>query len=136
MILCDTGPLIAVFDRSDQYHAVCTQQLTIIPPNNFVTTWPCLTETMYFLGRAGGFGQQDRLFEFIARGALQLWVPTLTEQFRARELMKKYANLPMDLADASLVILAELTGDHTIFTLDQHFRVYLIKDQDPFTLVP
>jgi predicted nucleic acid-binding protein len=125
-----------LFDRSDQYHAVCTQQLTKLPPNDLLTTWPCLTEAMYFLGRAGGFSQQDRLFEFIARGALQLMKPTLTDHFRARELMRKYSSLPMDLADASLVILAELTGFHTIFSLDHYFRVYLIKDQDPFTIVP
>jgi predicted nucleic acid-binding protein len=136
VILSDAGPLIALFDRSDQYHTVCTQALTTLPPNGLLTTWPCLTEAMYFLGLAGGFGQQDRLFEFIARGALQLFQPFLTDQFRARELMRKYANVPMDLADASIVILAEQTGYHTVFTLDSDFQIYRIKDQDPFTIVP
>jgi predicted nucleic acid-binding protein len=128
--------MVAVFDRGDPYHAVCTQTLKTLPPNGLLTTWPCLTEAMHFLGRAGGFSQQDRLWEFIARGALQLFQPTLADERRARELMRKYANVPMALADASLVILAELTGFHTVFTVDNHFRIYRIHDQDPFTVVP
>jgi predicted nucleic acid-binding protein len=128
--------MVALFDRSDQYHVICTQRLPLLPPNSLLTTWPCLTEAMHFLGRAGGFSQQDRLFEFIARGALKLFRPTLADEHRARELMRKYANVPMDLADASLVILAEQTGFHTVFTMDQHFRIYLIHDQDPFNIVP
>jgi hypothetical protein len=136
VILSDSGPLIALFDRSDEYHTVCTQALTTLPPNGLLTTWPCLTEAMYFLGRAGGFAQQDRLFEMIARFALQVFQPTSKDEHRARELMRKYANVPMDLADASIVILAELTGCHTVFTLDSDFQIYRIKDQDPFTIVP
>lgn len=136
MILCDTGPLVAVFDRGDQYHVACTRQLAALPPKSLMTTWPCLTEAMYFLGRAGGIREQDRLWEFIARGSLKLFPPTLKDEYRCRDLMRKYANFPMDVADASMVVVAEWTGFHTVFTLDSHFRSYLINDIDYFTVVP
>jgi predicted nucleic acid-binding protein len=55
---------------------------------------------------------------------------------RIKQIMAKYHDSPMDFADASLVIAAETLNDRRIFTLDQHFRAYLIHDQFPFEIVP
>ena len=55
---------------------------------------------------------------------------------RMRHFMAKYRDAPMDYADASLVVLAESSGDHQIFTFDQHFYSYLIHDRTPFAVVP
>lgn len=52
------------------------------------------------------------------------------------ELMKKYSDLPMDLADASLIVAAESTGERTIFSFDGHFRIFLLQDGSTMDVVP
>jgi uncharacterized protein len=55
MILCDTGPLVALIDQDDAFHARCVAALSALPAEPLLTTWPCLVEAMYLLWRAGGF---------------------------------------------------------------------------------
>lgn len=101
-----------------------------------MTTWPCFTEAMYFLGDLKGWHGQEALWEFIERGALQVHTSTGPETRRMRVLMEKYRDTPMDLADASLVAIAESQGLHRIFTLDGDFRVYRINGTTAFEVVP
>lgn len=69
MTLCDTGPLIALIDRSDAGFDKCVLALpTLTPP--LITTWPCLTEAMYLLGTYGGYMAQDELWSFFDNNAL------------------------------------------------------------------
>jgi predicted nucleic acid-binding protein len=136
MILCDTGPLVAIIDRKDPDHADCNDALDLLAGELLLTTWPCLTEAMFLLYRAARHAAQDKLWDMVARGALFLRECADDEWPRMRVLMARYASLPMDLADASLVVAAERTGIHRIFTLDGDFRVYLINDKDPFDIVP
>jgi uncharacterized protein len=134
--LCDTGPLVALIDRDDRDHARCTTALSVLPPVPLLTTVPCLTEAMYLLGRGGGLPAQDELWAYVADGMVQVHHPTEGEWERMRVLMRQYHDLPMDFADASLVVAAEHLGRRRIFSLDSHFHVYRIHGKHAFEVVP
>lgn len=135
-ILADAGPLVALIDRGQgEVHRVCAAALKAVSVP-LVTTWPCFTEAMYFLGDLEGWKGQEALWRFIERGVLRVHIPTVSETRRMRILMEKYRDTPMDLADASLVAAAEGLELHRILTLDSDFRVYRINDRIAFELVP
>lgn len=125
MILADTGPLVAVFDRKDQDHATCVEQLrTITEP--LVTTVPVLTEAFHLLTPNGR--EARALMDFVSDRGLQVWNFDDLALTRAFELMQKYADTPMDLADASLVTAAEALALRKVFTLDRDdFATYRIR---------
>lgn len=91
---------------------------------------------MYLLGRRGGFAPQDQLWSYVDDGALSLDVPAPGEWERMWDLMEKYQDLPMDLADASLVTAAERLGTNRVFTTDRHFHAYRIEGRHAFEVVP
>lgn len=125
MILVDTGPLVALFDPRDAEHASCRIILqTVRDP--LVTTVPVLTEAFHMLGPAGrGAGN---LRSFVQRGGLSVWFMDATGVQRAFELMEQYADHPMDLADASLLVAAEVLPAYRIFTIDrQDFATYRVR---------
>lgn len=72
MTLTDTGPLVALIDRKDPNHIACMQASRRLPPGTLVTTWPCLTEAMYLLGKVGGHQYQGKLWELRTAGRLVL----------------------------------------------------------------
>ena len=134
--LVDAGPLVALIDYGQgEAHRTCVAALkTISGP--LVTTWPCFTEAMYFLGDLKGWNGQETLWQFLERGALDLHISTDSETNRMRVLMEKYGDTPMDLADASLVAIAESQGLHRILTLDNDFRIYKINGTIAFDVLP
>lgn len=91
---------------------------------------------MYLLHRAGGYPAQEVLWLLRAGGKLELRDPTGDELTRMPELMFTYNDLPMDLADASLVAAAEQLGTQTIFTIDKDFHIYQFADGTHVTVVP
>jgi hypothetical protein len=134
MILVDTGPLVAFFDASDNYHKICLDVLKGIN-EQLATTWPVLTEAFYLL--AFSWKAQDNLWEFISRGGLEILSLDAERQKRCRELMKKYRELPMDLADGSLVTIAEAEKIQTVFTLDHRdFSIYRLAGNKKVNLLP
>ena len=136
MTLIDTGPLVALLDKGQgEVHQKCVAaQKNLVGP--LLTTWPCFTEAMYFLQQLRGWEGQAALWDFVGRGALFLHAPSDEETARMRALMEKYQDTPMDLADASLVALAESHGLKRILTLDSDFYVYRINDSEPFEVLP
>ena len=136
MTLGDTGPMVALIDRDDPHHVRCVAMLATLPPSPILTTWPCLVEAMYLLGRAGGIAAQDELWGFLADGLIAIHQPAPDEWGRMRQLMNRYRDTPMDLADASLVSAAEAVGTRRVFSLDRHFHVYRINDRDAFEVLP
>ncbi|MEW6267219.1 MAG: PIN domain-containing protein [Thermodesulfobacteriota bacterium] len=134
MILIDTGPIVAFFDQDDGHHARCLKILKEIN-ESLVTTWPVITECFYLLNFS--WKVQDDLWTFLQRGGIEIF-PGSKEQFaRCRELMAQYHDLPMDLADATLVALAEVLDVSDIFTLDhKDFSIYRFKRRRRFTLIP
>jgi predicted nucleic acid-binding protein len=134
-MLTDAGPLIALIDADEPDHERCRAALeTIRLP--LLTTWPAFTEAMYLLARAGGARGQDALWRLALRGDLQIVAPSTRTVERTAALMKKYADRPMDLADASLVALAEERELTRIFSLDADFHIYRLKGRRGFEVVP
>ena len=133
-VLVDTGPLVALLDRSDPYHLSCQESLSSLD-DSLVTVWPVLTEAMYLL--RAYWQAQDALWEMIESGAVQIISLGIDDIPRMRELMRKYRDLPMDLADAGLVRVAERERLRRIFTLDRRdFQVYRPSRIGRFTILP
>ncbi len=135
MIIVDTGPLYALIDKGqEETHRKCLSTAKAAK-SRLITTWPCLTEAMYLLGDRCGWNGQQGLWRYLEKGLLVLHSPADNEWNRCHELMKQYNDTPMSLADASLVVLAEVTGLRRIFTLDSDFRVYRINGKDYFDII-
>jgi len=135
MILVDTGPLVALIDRGEAEHEQCVTALSsLMAP--MVTTWPVFTEAIYLLGSAGGWTAQEALWKLFEREDLQLIALDEPLSKRTRALMSKYRDTPMDLADASLVALAEALDVTRVFTLDSDFQIYRWKGKRRFEIVP
>lgn len=134
MIIIDTGPLVALFDRDDQYHALCKKSLGQIK-EPMITTWPVLTETMYLLNFSTV--AQDLCLEFIQSAGIAVQVGNSLAIQRIRQLMLQYSDLPIDFTDASIIALAEAEYITTIFTIDhKDFRIYSPKHAKRFHLIP
>jgi uncharacterized protein len=101
-----------------------------------LTTWPAFTEAMYLLGGAGGWRGQEALWRLLLRDDLVIADTSPESNRRASQLMARYAHRPMDLADATLVALAEERGITRIFTLDADFHIYRIKGRKRFEVTP
>jgi predicted nucleic acid-binding protein len=136
MILTDTGPLIALINKNDPNHQKCIQATTHLPAVKLVTTWPCFTEAMYLLFRAGRHPAQAQLWRWRAAERLVLHNATEDELDRMSILMERYNDRPMDLADASLVAAAEKIQMRRIFTLDSDFHVYRLVDGSAMECIP
>lgn len=135
MTLIDAGPLVALIDADESDHDVCRLVLaTVRLP--LLTTWPAFTEAMYLLARAGGWAGQEALWKLTLSGRLDIAELSRSTLERSARLMAKYADLPMDLADATLVALAEERGERRMFTLDSDFRIYRLHGRHLFDIIP
>jgi predicted nucleic acid-binding protein len=128
VILIDTGPLVALLDTDDSKHSICKAIVKRLPPQPFLTTWPCFAEAMYLLGDSGGFAHQFELWRLYAAKRLVLYEFTPAEMQRMAQLMRQYRDTPMDLADASLIVTAESRAIRRIFTIDSDFYIYRLAD--------
>jgi predicted nucleic acid-binding protein len=134
--LTDTGPLIALIDKADRDHSRCVTALDDLDAP-LISTWPVFTEACYLLGDRVGWEGQEALWRLVLRDDLQLVDLSAAMRGRSRDLMAQYRDLPMDLADASLVALAEAKRLRRVFTLDDDFRVYrLPPGRRAFDVVP
>ena len=130
MIIADTGFWLALANVRDRYHQHAKQALSEVS-EPLITTWPVLTETCQLLTRRLGSVAIER---FVAAGAYELFSLERAHLSRVEVLMKKYRDLPMDLADASLVILAEELGSGRILSTDaRDFRTHRWKNRKPFS---
>ncbi len=137
MILVDTGPFVALFDPADGQHVRCRATLKSLGDPLF-TTVPVLTETFHMLS-PGSLGSA-RLRDFIRKGGVSVWFMDQVAVERAFDLMDRYADHPMDLADASLVTAAESLGIRKVFTLDRgdfvSYRVLRGHRQEALEILP
>jgi uncharacterized protein len=132
MLIVDTGYLVALLDRKDGHHRTA-MQFVHTQSEGWITTWPVITETMYFLMERISVEGAILLLDDVKTGAIRVWdIPN--EQIEpAQRLMRRYKSLPMDLADVSLVLLAEHLGSGRILTTDQRdFSTYRWKSRHPF----
>lgn len=119
-VILDTGPLVAFMDKAERHHAWAVEQFKNLRPP-LLTCEPVLTECLFLLRRLPR--AQDTLLDLVARGVL---IPEFRLKDHAGALLdmhSKYRNIPMSLADACLVRMAEATG-LPICTLDSDFTVY------------
>lgn len=134
MILVDAGPLVALVDADDQYHAVCVSALKAIR-EPMGTVWPALTEAMHLLGDLPK--GQEALWEMLTREALQIVALDVADAPRMRDLMRKYSDLPMDVTDAALVRVAEREHLRKIFTVDKRdFTTYRLHGRTRWVIIP
>ena len=133
-LLLDTGALVSLLDRSQKCHGACIEVLDAWTAP-VVSTEAVLTEATHLLGRVRG-GRRACL-DFFLSGAAALVPSTQTSLRRSRALLEQYADLPMDFADATLVVLAEDLGTNLVFTTDRRdFSVYRIGNRRRFRILP
>lgn len=135
MTLIDAGPLVALIDADEDDHLLCRAVLGQIELP-LVTTWPAFTEAMYLLERAGGSVGREALWRLVLTDRLDVLDLSRSTVERSAQLMAKYADLPMDLADATLVAAAEERSARRIFTLDSDFQIYRLHGRERFDVVP
>jgi len=133
-ILLDTGPFVALLDRSERNHGRCVEFFREFE-GRVVTTEPVLTETIYLLGPS--IKAQRMCIDFILNGGAVLVPQSAGSLSRCIALMEKYGNIPMDFADATLVALAEEADIDEVFTLDKRgFNAYRIRGTRNFKIRP
>jgi len=120
-VLLDTGPLVGYLNREDQHHEWAVSCWSVL----YEPLWTCesvFSEALFLLQSEGI--NPEGLYALIERGIIRLGFEI--EQHRADifRLLRKYADAPMSLAEASLVRMAELTNECQVFTTDKDFRVY------------
>ena len=128
--LIDAGPIIALFDRDDKYHEPVKAFLADFN-QPLISTWPVITEVTHMLDF--NVKVQIDFLEWISREAIQLIHLETNHILRLIELTRKYSDVPMDLADGSLIVVSELTGIKNILTIDSDYYVYRTKKKQYLT---
>ncbi|MDA0834625.1 MAG: twitching motility protein PilT [Planctomycetota bacterium] len=127
-VLIDTGPLVAILDRNDQYHKLCTESLRTIQPPMW-TTWPVITEAAWLL-RSMPKGLQQ-LYGSIESGLVQIAHLPQSSLAELAKWQKRFQNLQPQLADLTLLYVAERETFPAIFTLDRRDFVVMQKKSRP-----
>jgi predicted nucleic acid-binding protein len=133
-VLVDTGPLVAFFDARERHHAPVVEAWRALDAPA-ATVWPVLAETFHLLDRAPV--AREAMFDLLETRSLTVLPIGDGDIPRVRELMARYADTPMDLADACLVRVAERELLRTVFTLDRRgFSTYAPRHVRRFSLLP
>jgi uncharacterized protein len=119
-VLLDTGPLVAYLYRREAYHEWAVEQFTTLDLP-FISCEPVLAEACFLVARNGQ--PPSRVLDMLGRGAVRIGCSIQDEFGVIQSLMERYADVPMSLADACLVRLAEMTS-LPICTLDADFTIY------------
>ena len=119
--LIDAGPLIALFDKDDKFHGPIKEFLKKYE-GRLYTTWPVITEVLHMLDFS--VNTQTDFLKWIRRGALDVKQINIEDISRIIDLSEKYSDVPMDFADASLIIVSELENIKEIISIDSDFYIY------------
>lgn len=134
-VLIDTGPLIAFYSEADFHHSVCKQQMASLPVGKVYTCWPVITEAAYMLRKHPK--QRDDLLLSLANEELVLLQLRERDLKPVHEILSRYDDQEIDLADARLLHLAERESIKSVFTLDRrHFSVLKKRDGEPLRMLP
>lgn len=132
MIIADTGFWLALANRRDRHHKAAIRAMDRLS-EPLVTTWPVIVETCHLLANRLSVDSEIAFLESAARGAFHVFALETAHLPRVQQLIQKYRSLPMDLADASLVILAEELGSGRILSTDERdFGANRWKSKKPF----
>lgn len=134
MILVDAGPLIALIHEDDNEHERCRDAFATMD-EPLGTVWPVVAQAMHLLSFS--WRAQEALWDMMETGAVEILPIGIDDVPRMKELMRKYRDLPMDLADATLVRVAERERLRQIFTLDRRdFQIYKPSRIGRFIIFP
>ena len=132
-LIVDTGFWVALGNKNDSNHQAARTLFQSLKTEKFITTWCVVTETCYLLQNRVGVDAPKNFINKVTSGALHVFDLKQEHCARIEDLMQRYRNLPMDLADASLVILAEELGHGYILSVDyRDFNTYRWKNTQPF----
>ncbi len=131
-VLLDTGIIVALLDRSERHHGACAAALREVA-GPLITCEPVIAEACYLVRKLRG--APEAILDNVRDGVFQLPFALTPEAPAVAALMKKYRSVPMDLADACLVRLAEVVGTARILTLDSDFRAYRWSRRKRFEFV-
>lgn len=132
MIAVDTGFFLALLDADDRHH-LAAKALVDSVQEGWITSWPVVTETVYMLQTRLSVRAAIAFVQEIADGSITVWNMPEEALRTIPALMQRYATLPMDLADASLVLLAGHLGHGRILSTDvRDFGAYRFKGHEPF----
>lgn len=135
MILVDTSGIVANYDRGDRHHADVARVLA--RPERRIVSPFVLAEADYLLSELAGQAAELTLLEDVAGGAFELVPFDAADVAAALAIIRRYGDMDLRLADASIVVLAGRLGCHDVLTLDQrHFRAVLAPGGAPFRLLP
>ena len=136
MIVCDTGPLVAVLNADDKHHDAC-RSLLESEPGPLIVPAPILTEVCYLAASRLGPQAEAAFLESLASAELHLEATTTGDLARMAELVRAYADFPLGAADASVIAVAERLDVTQIATIDhRHFRVVRPRHCHAFDLLP
>lgn len=133
MIITDSGFWVALVNPDDNHHQIAVKTLAKIN-EPLITTYPVITEVCHLLLKRRGKQSMLSFIESYQQDAFSIFqIETVAHKQRIFTLMQQYADLPMDFADASLVLLAEHLGHGRIFSTDKRdFHTYRWKNTKPF----
>lgn len=131
-ILADAGPLVALLDRREPYHLWAVSQARELP-SPWKTCEPVLAEAFHLLGKVPG--APEKLRRMLEVGVLHISFGLAAQLPAVLTLQRRYADLPMSLADACLVRMAELSSEAEVFSVDGHFRIYRKSNRQVIPLV-
>ncbi len=119
--IIDSGPLIALFDRSDKYHSKVLDFIKSYK-GKLVTSWAVITEVSHMLD----FNLQVQIdfLKWCELGGIEVYDISQTEISSIRIMMEKYIDVPMDLADATLMYIANKENIKNIVSIDSDFDIY------------
>jgi hypothetical protein len=132
--IIDTGPWVALIDRSETRHAESVQWLKKFS-GRLYSTEAVLTEVLYLLNFS--ISAQCAALDFVLESVVEIVPANAKSLQKTKNLMKKYADLPMDYADATIVCLATETRIQNVITFDRKdFAIYKLPKKQSFTIMP
>ena len=132
--IIDTGPWVALIDRSELRHPECVQWLKNFS-GNLYSTEAVLTEVLYILNFS--ITAQTAALDFVLKSVVEIVPSNIESLKKTKGLMNKYADLPVDFADATIVSLAMETGIRDIVTFDKKdFSIYKLPKKKSFKIAP
>jgi predicted nucleic acid-binding protein len=131
--LIDTGAILALLDRTDRWHAACVETFGELRMP-LLTSEAVLTELFHLVGE--NRHEIETAWRFLSSGAITMAAIEDSELPQIHALMSRYADRPMDFADATLVYLAKRESLSTIFTVDHDFNIYRIEGRRRFRVLP
>lgn len=135
-LVLDTGPILALLDADDHYHARCVAMVQDVR-EDLVVPAPVLVELDYWVLKRLGHAAWQAFVEDVAEGAYRLHRPDEADLVRAAELERTYADLDLGFVDASVIVTCERLGETKVATLDRRdFAAVRPSHCEALTLLP